>query len=210
MIEPIQGEGGVYPCSTDYVREVRALCDKYQLLLIFDEVQCGLGRSGHLFASDEFGVEPDIITLAKSLAGGVPIGALLAKQAPADTLIAGSHAATFGGNPLACTVGVASLNVLLEEQLPQRAERMGAAFMQNLKSLQGKHESIKEIRGRGLMIGLQMNFPVAEIIKKLRERGYLAGPAGPNVLRFLPPLIIAEDILNDVVNVLDEILDEMK
>ncbi|RJP33347.1 MAG: aspartate aminotransferase family protein [Candidatus Omnitrophota bacterium] len=210
ILEPVQGEGGIYPCAAEYLRAVRALCDEKNLLLIYDEIQCGLGRSGHLFASDEFGVEPDLITLAKSLAGGVPIGALLAKEKPAASFVAGTHAATFGGNPLAAAAGVAAFQVLLDEQLPARSKRLGEQFVQKLSALREKHDCILEIRGRGLMIGVQFNGPVADTIKTLRERGYLAGPAGPNVLRFLPPLIIEEDVLFETVEVLDQILTQNK
>ena len=208
LLEPVQGEGGVYPCRPDYLRDVRALCDREKWLLIFDEVQCGLGRSGHLFASDEFGVEPDLITLAKSLAGGVAIGALLAKEKPAASFVAGTHAATFGGNPLACAAGIAAFTVLLEERLPARAKKLGERFRNRLLELKAKHPGILEVRGMGLIVGVQMDFPVAELVKGLRNRGYIAGMAGPNVLRFLPPLITEEKILLETVDVVDEVLAE--
>ncbi|MGC9328964.1 MAG: aspartate aminotransferase family protein, partial [Candidatus Hinthialibacter sp.] len=204
LIEPVQGEGGIHPCETSFLQGVRRICDQRNLLLIFDEIQCGLGRSGHLFASEESGVEPDAITLAKSLAGGAPIGALLAKNEPSSVLVAGSHAATFGGNPLSCAAGAAALQVILDENLPQRSKELGARFMGRLEDLRKKYpQHINEVRGRGLMIGVDLAFPSAEAIAFLREQGYIAGPAGPNVLRFLPPLIIDEAILDDVVELLD-------
>ena len=206
ILEPVQGEGGIYPCQKDYLQAVRALCDEKDVLLIFDEIQCGLGRSGHLFASDEYGVEPDMITLAKSLAGGAPIGALLAKEEPASAFVPGTHAATFGGNPLVCAAGLAALNVIIEENLPERSHRIGEEFKQRLTRLQEKHSCILEVRGKGLMIGVQLDFPSAEVYSVLREKGYIAGPAGPNVLRFLPPLIIEEEILWNAVDLLDSIL----
>ncbi|MEW6235623.1 MAG: aspartate aminotransferase family protein [Candidatus Omnitrophota bacterium] len=206
LIEPVQGEGGVYPCDEEYLKQVRQLCDENNLLLIFDEVQCGLGRAGHLFASEELGFEPDLISLAKSLAGGVPIGALLAKDEPAQAFVPGTHAATFGGNPLAAAAGVAAFNVLLDEKLPQRSKRLGQEFRNRLNELKKKHSCILEVRSKGLMIGVQMNFPVAELLLKLLERGYIAGPAGPEVLRFLPPLIIEENLLFEAIAALDELL----
>ncbi|MBI1389297.1 MAG: acetylornithine/succinylornithine family transaminase [bacterium] len=206
LIEPVQGEGGVHPCSAEFVREARRLCDERGALLIFDEVQCGLGRSGHLFASEEFGVEPDLIALAKSLAGGVPMGALLLKDEPASVMTPGSHASTFGGNPLAAAAGVAAIRTIVEENLPARAKRLGEALRERLSELQSRHACIEEVRGRGLMIGVQMTFAVADLLKDLRGRGVLAGSAGPSVLRLLPPLIVKENALFDVVPLLDELL----
>ncbi len=207
LLEPVQGEGGIHPCQADYLRGVRELCDQHHLLLIFDEVQCGLGRAGHLFASDEFGIEPDAIVLAKSLAGGVPIGAMLAKNEPAQVLVAGTHAATFGGNPLSCAAGVAAFSVLLNEKLPQRSKEVGGRFMAALQGLQKKYpQHIVEVRGRGLMIGVELTFAASEVVAYMREEGYLVGIAGPQVLRFLPPLIVEESLLSTVVEKLDAFL----
>lgn len=206
ILEPVQGEGGVYPCDEAYLRQVRALCDERDIVLIFDEVQCGLGRTGHLFAGDEFGVRPDLICLAKGLAGGVPIGAMLAVERVAATLTAGSHAATFGGNPLSCAAGVAAFSVTVEENLPQRSKALGAKFRAALDTLRVQFPCIQEVRGRGLMVGVEMDFPVAEILPSLREAGYLCGQAGPQVLRFLPPLIIEEAVLFEVLGRLEAIL----
>ncbi len=207
MLEPVQGEGGVYPCHAEYLRQVRELCDEKNLLLIFDEIQCGLGRSGHLFASEAFQVEPEIITLSKSLAGGVPIGAMLAKKEVMKSLVPGTHAATFGGNPLSSAAGVAALQTLIEEELPQRSLRLGENFLQQLGELQQKHaQAVLQVRGLGLMIGVEMSFPVKDLLKGLREKGYIAGSAGPNVLRFLPPLIVEESLLEQVVKELDSLI----
>jgi len=206
LLEPVQGEGGIHPCRPEYLRGVREVCDQHRLLLMFDEIQCGLGRSGHLFAADEFGVEPDVITLAKSLAGGVPIGAMLAKEEPAQSLVAGTHAATFGGNPLSCAAGVAAFQTIVDEKLPERSRALGGRFKERLLALQRKHEAIVEVRGLGLMLGVQLTFPAADALAFLRERGILAGTAGPEVLRFLPPLIVEEDELLASAEVLDEFL----
>lgn len=206
MVEPVQGEGGVHPCQTGYIQSVREICSAKDILLIFDEVQCGLGRSGHLFASEEFGAEPDMITLAKSLAGGVPIGALLAKTHAADAFVPGSHAATFGGNPLSCAAGIAALNTLIDEELPQRSHELGARFMNRLHELAIKHSRIKEVRGRGLMVGVELIDAAVDVVSYFLQEGFLVGTAGPNVLRFLPPLIIDESDLIHAVEVLDSAL----
>lgn len=206
IVEPVQGEGGIHPCSIDFIQAARELCDRRKALLIFDEIQCGLGRAGHLFAGDDFGVEPDAITLAKSLAGGVAIGALLAKEGPAGALVPGSHASTFGGNPLAAAAGVAAFRVIVDQDLPKRSKQLGATLKAGLEDLQRKYPSqIVEVRGMGLMIGVQLSYPSADTVGELRQRGILAGPAGPEVLRFLPPLIIEEATLLSVLPVLDEI-----
>lgn len=206
MLEPVQGEGGIHPCETEFVREARRLCDRTGALLIFDEVQCGLGRAGHLFASEDFGVEPDCICLAKSLAGGMPMGALLAKAEAAAAFAPGTHASTFGGAPLAAAAGVAALSTIIDERLPRRSKELGEAFRAELRGMQARHGCIKEVRGQGLMIGVEMDFAVSPLIAALRERGWLAGPAGPNVLRFLPPLTIEHDTLFGVLPDLDDCL----
>ncbi len=208
VFESVQGEGGIHPVSVEFAREARKLCDQHGALLMFDQVQCGLGRTGDLFASETFGVDPDLISLAKSLAGGAAMGALLMKDHAAEQLTPGSHASTFGGNPLAAAAGAAAFSTIVNERLPQRSKRLGEAFREKLDELKAKHASIKEVRGRGLMIGVEMNRPAADLVLKLRERGYLAGTAGPKVLRFLPPLMIDDDVLFAVLPALDESLAE--
>jgi predicted acetylornithine/succinylornithine family transaminase len=206
IVEPVQGEGGIHPCQSAYIQSLREICSAKDILLIFDEVQCGLGRSGHLFASEELGAEPDMITLAKSMAGGVAIGALLAKSHAAEAFAPGAHAATFGGNPLACAAGVAALQTVIDEKLPQRSHDLGERFMESLQALVAKHSRIKEVRGRGLMIGVELNDSASDIVSYFLEEGYLVGTAGPNVLRFLPPLIIDEQELIRAAAMLDAAL----
>ncbi len=206
ILESVQGEGGIYPCDEHYVKSVREICSAKDVLLIFDQVQCGLGRNGYNFAEEWFGVNPDMITLAKSLAGGVPIGALLANNNAAETFVPGTHAATFGGNPLSCAAGVAAFKTLIEENLAQRSRELGARFKRRLDERKTKHSRIKEVRGQGLMIGVEMQDPVADIVSYFLDKGYLVGTAGPNVLRFLPPLIVEEDILDQAAAVLDQAL----
>ena len=194
MMEPVQGESGVYPADVEYIKEVRKLCDEKDVLLIFDEIQTGVGRTGKLFAYQHFGVEPDIFTLAKALAGGIPIGALCAKERVASAFEPGDHGSTFGGNPLACTAGLAVMKTVLEERLPEHASEMGEYFKTKLEKLAEKQAVISEVRGIGLMLGVQLKDDTAvEIKNKLFEKGFLVGNIGANIVRLLPPLIIGKD-----------------
>ncbi|NLL07241.1 MAG: aspartate aminotransferase family protein [Clostridiaceae bacterium] len=210
MIEPIQGESGVNLTTKEYLQGVRKLCDEKGIFLIFDEVQSGLGRTGKLFAYEHFGVEPDIFTLAKALGGGFPIGALLAKDHVASAFEPGDHGSTFGGNPLACAAGLASLEIILSENLVANSENMGIYLVDKLKSLAGKFNSVKEIRGKGLMVGIQLASENAvEIKNKLFEKGYLVGNVGKSIIRLLPPLIVAKQDIDGIVSTLDGILSEI-
>ncbi len=210
MIEPIQGESGVNLTTKEYLQGVRKLCDEKGILLIFDEVQSGLGRTGKLFAYEQFGVEPDIFTLAKALGGGFPIGALLAKDHVASAFEPGDHGSTFGGNPLACAAGLASIEIILSEKLVDNSEKMGNYLVEKLTGLVGKFNSIKEIRGKGLMVGIQLATENAvEIKNKLFEKGYLVGNVGKSIIRLLPPLIVSEHDIDGIVNTLDGILSEV-
>lgn len=210
MIEPIQGESGVNLTTKEYLQGVRKLCDEKGIFLIFDEVQSGLGRTGKLFAYEHFGVEPDIFTLAKALGGGFPIGALLAKDHVASAFEPGDHGSTFGGNPLACAAGLASMEIILSEKLVDNSENMGKYLVQKLTGLVGKFNSIKEIRGKGLMVGIQLATENAvEIKNKLFEKGYLVGNVGKSIIRLLPPLIVSEQDIDGIVNTLDGILSEV-
>lgn len=209
MIEPIQGESGVNLTTIEYIKGVRKLCDEKGILLIFDEVQCGLGRTGKLFAYQHYGVEPDIFTLAKALGGGFPIGALLAKDFVAQAFSKGDHGSTFGGNPLACAAGLAVMDALLNEGLVENSEKMGNYFMEKLNNLAEKYDIIKEVRGKGLMIAIEFTIDIANEVKnKCFEKKYLVGSAGDNILRILPPLIVNEKDIDGMINVLDEILEE--
>lgn len=193
MLEPVQGESGVHPIDATYMRQVRDLCDKTGTLLILDEIQTGMGRTGKLFAYEHYGVEPDIFTLAKALGGGVPIGAVLAKEAVASAFEPGDHGSTFGGNPLACAAGLASVTAILEESLVQNSARMGAYLLTELKKMTTRKPVLKEIRGLGLMVGIQLAMPIArELNRSLLAAGYLLGTVGEDVLRLLPPLIISQ------------------
>lgn len=209
MIEPIQGESGVNLTTKEYMQGVRKLCDEKGILLIFDEVQSGLGRTGKLFAYEHFGVEPDIFTLAKALGGGFPIGALLAKDHVASAFEPGDHGSTFGGNPLACAAGLASLDIILSENLVDNSEKMGNYLVEKLGDISGKYKFIKEIRGKGLMVGIQLSTENAvEIKNKCFEKGYLVGNVGQSIIRILPPLIVCASDIDGLVNVLDSVLAE--
>jgi len=208
FIEPIQAEGGVNLADPEYLVALREACDRNNALLVFDEVQVGLGRTGTLFAYEHYGVEPDLMTLAKPLAGGLPIGAVLLRQSVADAIKPGDHAATFGGGPLVCAVALAVLDKLTRGGIPDGVARTGASFKQRLQELQTRHDLIVDVRGRGLIWGVELSIPAAEIISEFRSRHVLVCPAGPNVVRFLPPLIVTEELMHGVADMFDEILTE--
>lgn len=210
MLEPIQGESGVNPANVDYIKKVRELCDKKDVLLIFDEVQCGLGRTGKMFGYEHFGIEPDIFTLAKALGGGFPIGALCAKEPYASAFEPGDHGSTFGGNPLACSAGLATLSTIINDKLYDNSAKMGEYFTDKLNKLKNKHRIITEVRGKGLMIGVQLAAPIAvKLKKKFLEQGFLIGSVGDNIIRMLPPLIISKDDIDMYIAALDKVLDKM-
>jgi len=208
MLEPIQGEGGVNMPPSDYFKQVRQLCDEQGLLLILDEVQTGCGRTGSLFAYEQEGIEPDIMTLAKGLASGVPIGAMLAKDALAAHLGPGSHGSTFGGNPLATATGIATLETLIKEKVLENCRLMGVYFQGELEKLQQKYSFINAVRGRGLIIGLELNIEGGEMVKTAMSRGLLINCTVGKVLRFVPPLIITQTEIDQAVSILDGIFSE--
>jgi len=206
MGEPIQGEGGVNVPASGYLRELRRICDDHNLLLILDEVQCGMGRTGRLFAYQHEDVEPDVMTLAKALGAGFPIGALLASQKAADVFGPGTHASTFGGNPLACSAALAALQALDTDDVLGNCVKMGNYLRERLARLRENKKSICDIRGLGLMIGIELAVPVADIIERCQERGILLGPAGEKTLRLTPPLVVTEADIDRLVEVLGEVL----
>jgi acetylornithine/N-succinyldiaminopimelate aminotransferase len=204
MIEPIQGEGGVRNVSNAFLRELRALCDQHGLLLIFDEIQTGVGRTGKLFAYEWSGVTPDIMTVAKGIGGGFPLGACLATAEAGKGLTLGTHGTTFGGNPLAMAVGNAVLDVILEPGFLESVERKGLLLKQRLAELKDRHPSIiAEVRGQGLIMGLRTVVPNTEFVSAARAQKLIVIGAGDNVVRLLPPLIITEADLAEAINRLD-------
>ena len=209
MLEPIQGEGGINIPSTAYMQGVRELCDRHHLLLILDEVQVGMGRTGKMFAHEHFGVTPDIMTLAKALAGGAPIGTMLAREDVAASFTPGTHGSTFGGNPLVTAAAVAAVRAILEEGLLNRAEEMGEYLQGELESMGKKYPFVKEVRGIGLMIGMSLAIPGADIVKKGHELGLLLNVTHDTVLRFVPPLTVSKQEVNRMIELLDQIFKEI-
>jgi len=206
MLEPIQGEGGVNIPNDGYLKAVRAWCDEKGILLILDEVQTGIGRIGTLFGYEQFGVEPDIITLAKGLGGGIPIGAFLAKE-KASVFALGEHGSTFGGNPLACAAGYATLKYIIKNDIPGRVKKNGAYLIAQLNKLKSKHDFIVEVRGRGLLAAIQFNSDLTDkIVKSCMERGLLLNPVKPNAIRFMPPLTIVKKDIDAAIGILDKAL----
>jgi len=207
IVEPVQGEGGVMPLSREYLSAARAICDEHGALLIFDEVQCGMGRVGSLFAYQAFGVKPDVVTLAKGLGGGVPIGAVCATEEAATGFAPGDHGSTFGGNPLACAAAVATVKTLLAEDLPARAGAMGEYLLAGLKRLQAKYPVlVKAVRGMGLMLGMELAQPAAPVLAKCHELGLLVNVTAGTVVRLLPPYIITEAEADRALEILDQAL----
>jgi len=204
LVEPIQGEGGINPAAADFLRGLRAAADEYSLLLFFDEVQCGLGRTGRLFAHEWADVTPDVMALAKGLGGGFPVGACLAAGKAARTLTPGSHGSTFGGNPLAMAVANAVLDVVLEDGFLEHVRTMGAAFRDKLAGLPGKYPRVlTEVRGVGLMLGLKCVVANAIVVRRLIDNGLLSVPAADNVVRLLPPLIVGEEEIDEAAEIID-------
>ena len=207
VIETIQGEGGIYPISDDFLKFVRARCDETGALLILDEVQCGLGRTGEIFAFKHTSVTPDILTVAKPLGMGIPLGAFMATQAVAEGLRPGDHGSTFGGGPLACRMSLEFMKLLEEGGLMQRVVEVGNYFRKKLRRLQRDlPEHIKEVRGLGLMVGVELNFPGANIVHRMRERGFLLNCTHDVTLRFLPPYIITKGEIKALVEALAEVI----
>lgn len=208
LLEPIQGEGGVYPASVDYLQEVRKVCDEEGIILILDEIQTGLGRTGRFLAYEHFGIKPDIITLAKGLAGGLPIGVIVAKTYLADAFEPGDHGSTFGGNPLVCAAAVATLNIIFDENLIDKSAKTGRYFLDELQNIANDFDIIKEVRGLGLMLGVEFEKDVArQVVQKFLEKRIVVGTAGDRVLRFLPPLMVEQEQVDQVLKNFVEILE---
>ena len=208
ILEPVQGESGINVAPEGFLQEVRKLCDEKGILLIFDEIQAGLGRTGRLWACDHWNTAPDILCLAKGIAGGVPMGATLVRPDILASMSKGEHSSTFGGNPISCAAGTAALRALTEDGLIENSEKMGKKFREGLEKLKERHPMIREIRGKGLMIGIELKFEVRDILMGLIREGVLMLYSGRNILRILPPLIISEEDVTKVLHALDLILTE--
>jgi acetylornithine/N-succinyldiaminopimelate aminotransferase len=206
FLEPVQGEGGVHPATKEYLTGVKALCEENDLLLLFDEVQTGLGRTGKLFAYQYYGVEPHVFTLAKGLGGGVPIGAIVARGVAADVLGPGQHASTFGGNPLATAAALATLTVLIEENLPQQAAEKGRYLRQKFLEIQRENPRIKEVRGLGLLFGIELSIEGKKVQDFCQEKGLLINCVQSKTLRLIPPLNITYEDLDNAIAIIKEAL----
>ncbi len=210
MVEPIQGEGGIKIATKEYLQAIRQLCDQKNALMILDEVQTGVGRTGKWFAYQHFDVEPDIMTMAKALGGGVAIGAMMAKNDVAASLVPGTHASTFGGNSLACAAAVAVIEAIEEENLLQNAAKLGSYAKEKIQQLKQKHPIIDHIRGIGMMIGVQLTGPGTQIVDKCLEMGLRINCTQETVLRFMPPMNVTQGQIDDAIEILDGVLGEVK
>jgi acetylornithine aminotransferase/acetylornithine/N-succinyldiaminopimelate aminotransferase len=207
MLEPIQGEGGVNCPSEGYLKALREICDERRILLILDEVQVGVGRTGKLFAYEHEDMEPDMLTLAKSLAGGVPIGALLIKKGIAESFEPGDHASTFGGNPLATATGVAALTAVLEEGMLENCQKVGSYFLTRLEEIKRKFPFIKEVRGKGLILGMELKMEGGPVVIEMMKKGFLINCTMGDILRFLPPLIVTREEVDQVTEALEQVFE---
>ena len=210
MVEPIQGEGGVNLADKVYLKTLRKLCNENKILLIFDEVQTGFGRTGPLFAYERYKVKPDIITLAKALGAGVAIGALGATNRVIKSFVPGTHAATFGGNPLACAAALASLKVLTKKKFLEKSENMGVYFRSQLEQLAESFPIIREVRGAGMMLALELDRPGMDVVTDCMQQGFLINCIQQNVLRFLPPLTVTQKEIERLIKALSKSLTKLK
>ncbi|MDI6870713.1 MAG: acetylornithine transaminase [Bacillota bacterium] len=207
LLEPVQGEGGVYPCTEEYLQAARRLCDERGALLMLDEVQTGLGRTGKMFAFQHYGIVPDVLTLAKALGGGLPLGATLAREEVAEAFVPGTHASTFGGNPICCAAGLAVLDLLEREDLSGRAARLGQRLVEGLLSLGRRNPKVGEVRGLGLMVGVDIGEEASAVAAACREKGLLVNAVGDHTLRFLPPLTATDEEVDLALSLLEQALD---
>ena len=206
MLEPIQGEGGIKIPDDEYLSKVRKICDDRGILMILDEIQVGMGRTGTLFAYEQYKTKPDIVTLAKAVGNGFPVGVMMATDKVASAFQPGNHASTFGGNPLAMAAGLATLETMLHDGILENVRKVGAYFVRRLHELKSRHAVIKDVRGRGLIIGVELNIEGADIVKHCMDRGLLINCTGGNILRFVPPFIITERNVDTAIDILDEVL----
>jgi acetylornithine/N-succinyldiaminopimelate aminotransferase len=209
IIEPLQGEGGIHSCSQEFLQAARELCDQRHALLIFDEIQCGIGRTGRYFYYEKFGIKPDILTLAKPLGLGIPLGAVLMTDKVAPTFGPGDHGTTFGGGPLACRLGFEFLKVMEENKLLIEIQGKGEYFKSKLLELKEKYSFVVDVRGEGLMLGMQLDFAAREIVNRCLEAGFVINVTSENVLRFLPPYIISKKEISQFLKTLDRIFTEV-
>ena len=206
IMETVQGEGGIRPATEEFIKAVRALCDEKDILLILDEIQCGMGRTGYMYAYQKFGVVPDVVTSAKAMGCGIPVGAFMASKKVCDVLVAGDHGTTYGGNPLACSAISVVMDLFEELNITDNAKVVGEYLYDKLEELKGEHPEIVDHRGVGLIQGLEFDKPVGEIISKLLDNGLITFAAGANVIRFIPPLIAEKAHVDEMISILKKVL----
>lgn len=206
IVEAIQGEGGIYPADPEFLQGIRDLCNKNDILMICDEIQCGMGRSGKMFAYQQYGIQPDIVTMAKGIGNGITVGAIATTSEIAEALVPGDHGTTFGGNPLAATAVAATLEEFEKNDIPAHVTEIGAYLKEKLEKLVEEKEVAKEVRGMGLMCGLELSEPAGPYIMKALEQGVIFMSAGANVIRFIPPLVIEKKHVDEMIHILENIL----
>lgn len=206
IVEAVQGEGGIYPAEPAFLEGIRALCTERDILMICDEIQCGMGRTGKMFAYQQYRIQPDIVTMAKGIGNGIPVGAIAARKEVAKALVPGDHGTTFGGNPLACTAVTATLREFEKRHLTEHVTEIGAYLKQRLSELAVRKETVKEVRGLGLMCGLELSVPAGPYVLKALREGLILMSAGLNVIRFVPPLVIEKEHVDEMISVLQNIL----
>ena len=210
IFETVQGEGGIYPATEAFIKGVRALCDEHDILLILDEIQCGMGRTGKMFTYEHYGIKPDIMTSAKALGCGMPVGAFCATEKFATAMCPGDHGTTYGGNPLACAAVCKVFEIFEKEHIVEHADKMGNYFTEQLQRLQEKHPSlITDVRGKGLMIGIEVSCANGDVVKKALEKGMIVIAAGSNVVRLVPPLVIETKHIDQCISILDSVFAEL-
>ena len=209
ICEVVQGEGGIYPAKKEFLQGLRDLCDQHDLLLIFDEIQCGMGRCGSLYACDLYGVKPDVMTLAKALGCGVPVGAFVTNERASHALVPGDHGTTYGGNPFAAAAVCEVYRQFEERDIVGRVNEVGAWLYDKLEELKASNPHILDHRGMGLMQGLEFDSPVAEIVKAALEDGLVLISAGANIIRFVPPLVISKEDVDEMIRILSGVLDRL-
>ena len=208
IFETVQGEGGIYPANAEFLQGIRKLCDENDIIMICDEIQCGMGRSGKMFAYQKYDIVPDIVTMAKGIGNGITVGAIAAKEEVAKCLVPGDHGTTFGGNPLACAAVAKTLEIFEKREIPNHVEEVGEYLNECLQKLVEKKEIAVETRGMGLMRGLELSVPAGPYITKALEKGVIFMSAGANVIRFIPPLIIEKSDVDKMIAILDSVLDD--
>lgn len=206
IVEAVQGEGGIYPAEKEFLQGIRALCDEHDIMMICDEIQCGMGRSGKMFAYQHYGIQPDIVTMAKGIGNGMTVGAFATTSGVAEALVPGDHGTTFGGNPLAAAAVAATLDIFRERDIVKHVEEVGAYLGEQLQKIVDKKEIAKETRGLGLMRGLELTGPAGPYVLKALDKGVIFMSAGANVIRFVPPLVIRKEHIDEMIKILEEIL----